>query len=92
MIRAVNGIKVIKGSLQRRRLSVVPPEHPTGGGPENNKYFIGAGVFTVAVLCAAYKLESDPKTAKEWKDTPGIGLLDPVRVLFREAPKPTSKA
>lgn len=92
MIRAVNGIKVIKGSFQRRRLSVVPPEHPTGGGPENNKYFIGAGLLTVTILAVAYKLESDPQTAKEWKDTPGIGLLNPVRVLFRETPKPTGNA
>lgn len=80
MIRAVNKIKMIKVPVQSRSFSGAPANNPRSN---NTIYWAGGAAVVGGVLFSAYKLETDPQVAADWKGTPGIEYLDPVRAIFK---------
>mmetsp|Transcript_30097 Transcript_30097/g.51554 ORF Transcript_30097/g.51554 Transcript_30097/m.51554 type:complete len:81 (-) Transcript_30097:257-499(-) len=80
MMRAVNKIKSLKGSIQTRSFSTAPPNNPRSN---NTILWLGSASVVGGVLFSAYKLETDPQVAADWKGTPGIEYLDPVRAIFK---------
>lgn len=79
-MRTVNKIKTIQGSLRRRSFSTAPNNNPRSN---NTMLWVGSAAVVGGVLFSAYKLETDPQVAADWKGTPGIEYLDPVRAMFK---------
>jgi hypothetical protein len=87
MFRSVKGTFKTLSVAGRKFSTNMPPQNakpsnlPSSSKNNNssNLYLTIGAVAACGVTFMAYKMESDPVFAAQWANTPGIGLLSPVR-------------